>query len=118
MCFFNLTTYVLSSKIILLNSPADSGSALEIKMFYLGFSVYVCNTTDILQGTLCYKDDNFTTDTLPDVFNTTCPVRGQYVIYYNDRLPGAAYPSYYSNGSVNSNLCEVEVYGDYSLFFN
>ncbi|XP_052691366.1 uncharacterized protein LOC128169241, partial [Crassostrea angulata] len=61
--------------------------------YFLGFSVYISNTTDRLQGTLCYKDDNFTADTIPAVFNTTCPVHGQYVIYYNERLPGVTYPT-------------------------
>uniref|UniRef100_A0A8W8NZW4 Fucolectin tachylectin-4 pentraxin-1 domain-containing protein n=1 Tax=Magallana gigas TaxID=29159 RepID=A0A8W8NZW4_MAGGI len=76
----------------------------------LGFSVYVSNTTDRLQGTLCYKDDNFTLDTIPDVFTTTCPVHGQYVIYYNERRPGVFYPRGYST-RVGISLCEVEVYG-------
>ncbi|XP_052696235.1 multiple epidermal growth factor-like domains protein 11 [Crassostrea angulata] len=77
--------------------------------FFLGFSVYVSNTTDRLQGTLCYKDDNFTLDTIPAVFTTTCPVHGQYVIYYNERLPGVTYPRGYS-GNVATALCEVDVY--------
>nr|XP_034318891.1 multiple epidermal growth factor-like domains protein 10 isoform X1 [Crassostrea gigas] len=76
----------------------------------LGFSVYVSNTTDRLQGTLCYKDDNFTRGTIPTVFTTTCPVHGQYVIYYNERLPGVTYPYDYSK-YVFTGLCEVEVYG-------
>nr|XP_034318692.1 uncharacterized protein LOC117686921 isoform X1 [Crassostrea gigas] len=84
-------------------------SNLLIK-YILGFSVYVSNTTDRQQGTLCYKDDNFTRDTVPAVFTTTCPVHGQYVIYYNERLPGVTYPYEYSD-SVDSDLCEVEVYG-------
>ncbi|XP_052680321.1 multiple epidermal growth factor-like domains protein 10 [Crassostrea angulata] len=75
----------------------------------LGFSMYVSNTTNRLQGTLCYKDDNFTTTTIPTVFTITCPVHGQYVIYYNERLKGVTYPSGYMNYAV-SGLCEVEVY--------
>ncbi|XP_052693913.1 angiopoietin-1 receptor-like [Crassostrea angulata] len=78
--------------------------------FTLGFSVYVSNTTDRLQGTLCYKDDNFTRDSIPAVFTTTCPVHGQYVIYYNERLQGVTYPDGYSK-NVDIGLCEVEVYG-------
>ncbi|XP_052695874.1 scavenger receptor class F member 2-like [Crassostrea angulata] len=78
--------------------------------YLLGFSVYVSNTTDRLQGTLCFKDDNFTRNTIPSVFTTNCSVHGQYVIYYNERLLGAIYPDgYYSR--VRINLCEVEVYG-------
>uniref|UniRef100_K1QI75 Uncharacterized protein n=1 Tax=Magallana gigas TaxID=29159 RepID=K1QI75_MAGGI len=75
----------------------------------LGFSLYVSNTTDRLHGTLCYKDDNFTRDTIPDVFTATCPVHGQYVIYYNERLPGMTYPDGYSKYAFND-FCEVEVY--------
>lgn len=86
---------------------------------FVGFSVYVSNTTDRLQGTLCYKDDNYTALTIPAVLTTTCPVHGQYVIYYNERLPGVTYPRGYST-YVTSNLCEVEVYGECSsnLKFN
>uniref|UniRef100_A0A8W8MNT0 EGF-like domain-containing protein n=1 Tax=Magallana gigas TaxID=29159 RepID=A0A8W8MNT0_MAGGI len=76
----------------------------------LGFSVYVSNTTDRLQGTLCYKDDNFTLDTIPAVFTTTCPVHGRYVIYYNERLPGVHHPRGQYQFLIIG-LCEVEVYG-------
>ncbi|XP_065926562.1 uncharacterized protein [Magallana gigas] len=78
---------------------------------FLGFSIYVSNTTNKSEGTLCYKDRNFTRSTIPAVFNTTCIVHGQYVIYYNERLPGVTYPSYYSEYAYNE-LCEVEVYGN------
>ncbi|XP_052695878.1 uncharacterized protein LOC128174349 [Crassostrea angulata] len=78
--------------------------------YVLGFSVYVSNTTDISHGTLCFKDDNFTINTIPSVFTTNCSVHGQYVIYYNERLPGVVYPDGYES-SVDSDLCEVEVYG-------
>eukprot|EP00105_Crassostrea_gigas_P042813 XP_019926961.1 PREDICTED: uncharacterized protein LOC109619993 [Crassostrea gigas] len=76
----------------------------------LGFSVYFSNTTDRLQGTLCFKDNNFTKDTLPSVFTKNCFVHGQYVINYNERLPGVVYPGGYY-WSVSIQLCEVEVYG-------
>lgn len=72
--------------------------------------MYVSNTTNRLQGTLCFKDDNFTLDTIPAVFTTICPVHGQYVIYYNERLQGVIYPVEYSN-DIASVLCEIEVYG-------
>uniref|UniRef100_A0A8W8P3B7 Scavenger receptor class F member 2 n=1 Tax=Magallana gigas TaxID=29159 RepID=A0A8W8P3B7_MAGGI len=86
------------------------GPSNYLTKYVLGFSVYVSNTTDKLQGTLCYKDDNFTLDTIPAVFTTACPVHGQYVIFYNERRPGTIYPGDYSK-YVFSDLCEVEVYG-------
>uniref|UniRef100_K1QN53 Uncharacterized protein n=1 Tax=Magallana gigas TaxID=29159 RepID=K1QN53_MAGGI len=98
----------------LTNNKPWGPSINYLSMFFLGFSVYVSNTTDRLQETLCYKDDNFTLDTKPAVFTTTCAVHGQYVIYYNERLPGVTYPDDYSDG-VATGLCEVEVYGECSV---
>ncbi|XP_078327322.1 uncharacterized protein LOC144623100 [Crassostrea virginica] len=78
---------------------------------FLGFSLYISNTTDRSQGTLCFKDSNYSSSTIPPVFNITCPVHGQYVIYYNERLANVSYPpDYYLYGAYNL-LCEVEVYG-------
>lgn len=78
--------------------------------FFLGFSVYISNTSSRFEGLLCFKDTNFTKDTIPAVFTTICPVHGQYVIYYNERLPEVTYPKEYSIYA-EINLCEVEVYG-------
>lgn len=81
---------------------------------FLGFSVYVSNTTCSSEGLLCFKDSNFTLNTIPAVFTTVCPVHGQYVIYYNERLPEVTYPKEYSKYA-EIDLCEVEVYGVYLL---
>lgn len=80
------------------------------KSSFLGFSVYVSNTTDRLQGTQCYTDTNFTLYTIPAVFTAVCSLLGQYVIYYNERLFDKAYPENYYH-LTNNNLCEIEVYG-------
>ncbi|XP_056002124.1 receptor-type tyrosine-protein phosphatase kappa-like [Ostrea edulis] len=77
---------------------------------FLGFSLYVSNTTDINQAALCFHDTTYTRDTIPAVLNVTCPVHGQYVMYYNERLQGKTYPDGYSTFAYNE-LCEVEVYG-------
>lgn len=94
-----------------LNTFVCVGSFRDLTSALLGFSLYVSNTTDRLQGTLCFKDDIFTKSTLPEIFNISCYVHGQYVIYYNERLPGVVYPDNYLS-IVVSDLCEVEVYGE------
>lgn len=87
---------------------------MQFTGYFRGFSVYVSNTTDISQGTLCFKDNTITSNRIPSVFTTNCFVHGQYVFYYNERLPGVVYPDGY-HIYVDSDLCEVEVYGECSL---
>lgn len=93
------------SILICFNTGASNNNA---KSFF-GFSVYVSNTTDKLNGSLCFKGDNFTLDTIPEVIKTICPVFGQYVIYYNERIFGVTYPG--NSEYAENNVCEVEVYG-------
>ncbi|XP_052691459.1 uncharacterized protein LOC128169342 [Crassostrea angulata] len=76
----------------------------------LGFTLTVSNSTNQNEGVVCYKDTNHTRSTIPFSFDISCPVIGQYVSYYNERLPDISYPAGYSQYA-QSALCEVEVYG-------
>lgn len=50
----------------------------------------------------------------PSLTPPVTPPHGQYVIYYNERVPGVIYPYGYQR-SFEADLCEVEVYGTCSL---
>ncbi|XP_062605893.1 multiple epidermal growth factor-like domains protein 10 isoform X2 [Saccostrea cucullata] len=76
---------------------------------FLGFSIYISNTTDKDEGILCFKDTNYTRATIPDNVTIECVTHGRYIIYYNERLPGVTNPDGYSKYAHNE-LCEVEVF--------
>ncbi|XP_078328505.1 uncharacterized protein LOC144623749 [Crassostrea virginica] len=77
--------------------------------FFLGFSVYISNTTNKEDGVLCFRDTNYTNATIPNPANITCPYHGRYVIYCNNRTHWP-YPEGYNDNTAIF-LCEVEVYG-------
>lgn len=75
---------------------------------FAGFSLFVSNTGNIQDSTLCYKNGPH----LPPLnFTYTCPLLGRYVIYYNERLDGVTYPAEYEIRNVITQLCEVSIYG-------
>ncbi|XP_061194951.1 protein draper-like [Saccostrea echinata] len=90
------------------NNAWDASNGFTAR--FLGFYVYISNSTNRLDGRLCFHDTNYTRSTIPAVANIRCPVHGQYVIYFNERFPGVSYPIGYSKFAYNE-LCEVEVYG-------
>ena len=77
--------------------------------YFLGFSVYISNTTDKEDGVLCFRDTNYTRAAIYNPINISCPYHGKYVIYYNNRTH-PPYPEGYDPHTVIA-LCEVEVYG-------
>ena len=77
--------------------------------YFLGFSVYISNTTNKEDRVLCFRDTNYTNATLPNPVNITCTYHGRYVFYYNNRTH-RPYPNGYESYT-GIGLCEVEVYG-------
>lgn len=85
------------------------GYSNGLTSYFLGFSLYISNTTNRLDGVRCFHDKTYTKQTIPDHVSIDCPYVGQYVFYYNERFPGIKYPEGYSKYAYGD-LCEVEVY--------
>lgn len=82
---------------------------------FAGFSLYVSDSDvssglDIKSSNLCY---NNILPLPPLNFTTICLKQGRYIIYYNERLAGATYPTGYEVNNVYTELCEVKVQGKY-----
>lgn len=77
---------------------------------FVGFSVFVSNTTNREEGSLCFHDNGiFNRSSIPVVITLNCEIQGRYVIYFNQR--SGTQPSYYSPEAY-VDLCELEVYGE------
>ncbi|XP_062610399.1 multiple epidermal growth factor-like domains protein 11 [Saccostrea cucullata] len=90
------------------NAAWDNSNGFTAR--FLGFYLYVSNTTNRLGGHLCFHDTIYNRSTIPAVINISCPVHGQYVIYYNERPQSSQYAYQFSKDALNE-LCEVEVFG-------
>ncbi|XP_078330370.1 uncharacterized protein LOC144624441 [Crassostrea virginica] len=82
----------------------------EVASRILGFSVYASNTSRIVDGKLCYHENNNTIESMPSQTIVNCIVQARYIIYYNSRLSPPLRSADYSKFAY-IDLCEVEVYG-------
>ncbi|XP_061190203.1 receptor-type tyrosine-protein phosphatase epsilon-like [Saccostrea echinata] len=73
-----------------------------------GFFLYVSNTSSTADGHLCFHEIQNVSGTPSENQTISCPIHGQYVIFYNERRTDAKYPKYYSSYSFNE-LCELQV---------
>lgn len=64
---------------------------------------------------MCFRDTNYTVETIPNPINISCHLNGRYVIYYNNRTNHPLPPEY--SFYAFTDLCEVEVYGNDIIFY-
>ena len=112
---FGFVKFILMVKIAVIFTYFFQGPGNSFAAEFLGFAIYVSNTTEKDDGILCFKDTNSTVNDISPVFNITCPVHGQYVIYYNERK-GPMDTSRSMSEYAFNDLCEVEVYGNFLSF--
>ena len=84
--------------------------------YFLGFSVYVSNTTNKDDGILYFRDTQYTIDTIPSSLKLNKCVLGRYVTYYNTREGDLSNREGYSPFAY-LDLCEVQVHGKLALTF-
>nr|XP_034316953.1 uncharacterized protein LOC117686264 [Crassostrea gigas] len=89
---------------------SDSAYESTYRKFFAGFSLYISNSTNPNNESLCYHRLQNGTNSPPSVMSIQCEMVGRYVTIYNERLPEQTYPEYYSS-TAELELCEVEVYG-------
>ncbi|XP_062607047.1 uncharacterized protein LOC134268816 [Saccostrea cucullata] len=90
------------------NQPRDFQNKFASR--FQGFHLYISSTTNRLDGHLCFHDTTNNNSTIPAVVNITCPVHGQFVIYYNKRPQNSYSASRFSDDDFNA-FCKVEVLG-------
>lgn len=82
---------------------------------FRGTSVYVSNTTNILDGTLCYENNSIIIHDMPLNISTTCRLQGKYIMLYSGAMQCAGSPCSFPH-------CEALVYGNmfycYYLFWH
>ncbi|XP_061194995.1 multiple epidermal growth factor-like domains protein 11 [Saccostrea echinata] len=90
---------------------APWGPSNDFTARFLGYYVYVSNTTNSQDGHLCFHDTMYSSATIPAIFKIKCSVHGQYVIYYNERPQMSHVHASELSPYAHNELCELEVEG-------